>query len=112
MTILSSLLAEAKSLPEWLTEMRRIQSECPCVSVKRQNPDIVSQNLIDWSREHESRKSLLGRNDSPDTSCSCPCSVFYTVNVSRFQSLITRSVAHEASTLPLELKSRKVTIPA
>ena len=112
MTILSSLLAEAKSLPEWLTEMRRIQSECPCVSVKRQNPDIVSQNLMDWSREHESRKSLLGRNDSPDTSCSCPCSVFYTVNVSRFQSLITRSVAHEASTLPLELKSRKVTIPA
>ena len=112
MTILSSLLALAKSLPEWLTEMRRIQSECPWVSVNRQNPDIVSQNLIDWSREQERRKSLLGKNESPETSCSCPCSVFYTVNVSKFHSLITRSVAHDARMLPFELKLRKVTIPA
>ena len=47
MTILSSLLADAKSFPEAFTEMRLIQSECPWVSVSRHDPDIVSQNLMD-----------------------------------------------------------------
>ena len=50
--------------------------------------------------------------ERPDTSCSCPWSVFVTLYVSRFHSFIVRSVDADARTLPLELNARKVTIPA
>ena len=96
-----SLLAVAKRAPEADTATRLTQSVCPCASVCKQVPLSVSHTRMDWSREQEIRKSACeGMNAKPDTSCSWPTKVFYTVNVCRFQSLIAMSVAQDASSCP------------
>ena len=110
-TILSSFDADANSLPLSWTESRLIQSECPAVRVWRQNPVYVSQNLIDSSREQDSKYSPYGKYASPETSCSCPLRVLVTLNVSRLHNIIVRSVEHEARTCPLGLNARKLTMP-
>ena len=110
-TILSSFDADANSLPFALTSILLIQSEWPYVSVCKQKPDIVSQNLIDSSREHESKKSPYGKYASPETSCSWPFKVFVTLNVSILHNLIERSVEHDAIAYPFGLNARKFTTP-
>ena len=71
----------------------------------------MSQNLIDSSREQESRKSPYGKYATPETSCSCPYRVLVTLNVSRLQSLIDISDEQDARACPLGLNAKKVTTP-
>ena len=97
--------ADANNLPESYTVSLLIQSEWPAVRTYRQNPVIVSQNLIDSSREQDRRKSPYGKYARPETSCSCPYRVLVTLKVSRDQSLIERSVEHEARAVPLGLNA-------